>query len=306
MNQILRIALLIYFVLSSPKAFPQNHVEQYFNALRKNQAISLEKEIQLLQSDRIGWSAIVAYQNDSISQIRYQAHLLLARLGQKSKKQEDRSWAVDQLIRSSRHTDSGVVGLVVRELSAFNRNDFSSASRDSLRSIVRQKAKHYSLWLRLVGYVGLKDQIVGIQSQVEQKQLNRSEKWSAYLALSRLGDAEALQYILGRVRSFGTNDEVVYEIFPDLVYTRQPLAIQYLVEALRSDETDCHSADAENPQPQTCAYRIMELLAPVIKNIPLKMDPSGDLSVTDYKVALQSTRQWFDNHSDYTIMDDSI
>lgn len=75
MNQILRIALLIFFVLSSPKAFPQNHVEQYFNALRKNQAISLEKEIQLFQSDRTGWSAIVTYQNDSISQVRYQAHL---------------------------------------------------------------------------------------------------------------------------------------------------------------------------------------------------------------------------------------
>lgn len=306
MNQILRVALLIIFILSSPDAFPQNRVQQYFNALRKNQAISLEKEVQLLQSDRIGWSAIVTYQNDSIPQVRYQAHLLLARIGQKSKKQEDRSWAVDQLIRSSRHTDSGVVGLVVRELSAFNRNDFSSASRDSLRSIVRQKSKHYSQWLRLVGYVGLKDQIVGIQSQVEQKQLNRSERWSDYLALSRLGDAEALQYVLSRVRSLETNDEVVYEIFPDLVYTRQPLAIQLLAEALQSNEPDCQSADAENPQPQTCAYRIMELLAPVIRNIPLKMDSSGDLSVTDYRAALQSTRQWFDNHPDYKIVDDSI
>ena len=154
--------------------------------------------------------------------------------------------------------------------------------------------------------MGLKDQIVGIQSQVEQKQLNRSEKWSAYLALCRLGDAEALQYVLSRVRSLETNDEVVYEIFPDLIYTRQPLAIQLLVEALQSNEPDCQSADAENPQPQTCAYRIMELLAPVIKNIPLKIDPSGDLSVTDYRAALQSTREWFLNHPEYKIVDDSI
>ncbi|MCE2994729.1 MAG: hypothetical protein ACK5RG_14965 [Cyclobacteriaceae bacterium] len=306
MNQILRGALLLFFVLSSPDAFPQNHVEQYFNALRKNQAINLEKEVQLLSSDRTKWSAIVAYQNDSISHVRYQAHLLLARLGQKSKNQQDRSWIVDQLIRSNRNTDSGLVGLVVRELSAFNRDDFSSASRDSLRSMVRQKAKHYSFWLRLVGYVGLKDQIALIRSQLVQNQLNRSEKWSAYLALSRLGDSEALQYVLGRVRSFETNDEVVYEVFPDLVYTRQPLAMQLLVEALQSNEPDCQSADAENPQPQTCAYRIMELLAPVIKNIPLKMDPSGDLSITDYKLALQSTREWFRNHPDYKIVDDSI
>ncbi|NOS94263.1 MAG: hypothetical protein HOP30_20300 [Cyclobacteriaceae bacterium] len=301
-----RVVVQIAIIVSSFQVYSQNHLVSYFNAIRNNQSTSIENETQLLLSDRSLWSSLITYQNDSSANVRNQSYLLIARLGQKGRREEDRTWAVEQLIKTNRNKDSGIVGLVVRELSAFQREDFTLASRDSLRNIVQQKVSHYASWLRLIGYVRLKDQVSSIRSQIEQGRLSRSEKWAAYLALSRMGDESALQFVLTRVKQLKVNDEVVYELFPDLIYTRQPVPIQYLVEVLNNDDPLCESADAENAKPLTCGYRIMELLAPVIKDFPIKVDVSGDLSVTDYKVALQQVRAWFKTHADYKILDVSL
>ncbi len=306
MTGLIKVVIQIAIVTSAFHVYSQNHLVNYFTAIQNNQSTSIEKETQLLLSDISSWSSLITYQNDSNAHVRNQSYLLIARLGQKSRRVEDRTWAVEQLIKTNQHKDSGLVGLVVRELSAFQREDFTLASRDSLRNIVQQKISHYASWLRLIGYIGLKDQISNIRSQLERGTLSRGEKWAANLSLSRMGDESALQFVLTRVKQLKVNDEVIYELFPDLIYTRQPVAIQYLVEVLNNDEPLCESADAENAKPLACGYRIMELLAPVIKGFPLKVDGSGDLSVPDYKVALQQVRAWFKNHADYKILDVSL
>ncbi|MBI3221359.1 MAG: hypothetical protein HYZ44_17745 [Bacteroidetes bacterium] len=298
------IGLII--ILNSLPSYGQSHLEKYFNAIRKGQTASFESELWLLQSERDLWKTLISYQKDSIANVRYQTYLLISRLGKESQKPEDRTWAVEQLMGASRNNDSGIVGLAVRELTGFYRNDFSSSFRDSLRVILHQRAKHYAMWLRLVGYIGIKDQTTVIQSQIQDGKLSRSEKWAAHLALSRMGDTEALRYVLDRTRKIGVNDDAVYELFPDLIYTRQLHAVQYLVEALNSDKPSCESADAEISKRQTCAYRIIELLAPVIKDFPLTVDASGDLAVADYSLALQQVRQWFATHPNFKILDSSL
>ncbi len=99
-------------------------------------------------------------------------------------------------------------------------------------------------------------------------------------------------------------DAVVYEIFPDLVYTRSQEAITYLVEALNSDAKNCESANAESEEKIPCAYRVMEMLAPVIENYPLKLSESDDIETTDYPGALQKVRDWFKVNKGFKILKD--
>ena len=132
--------------------------------------------------------------------------------------------------------------------------------------------------------------------------LSARDQWAAQLALARLGDPEALATVLTRVKQEPVNDDVVYELLPDLVYTRQKAALDYLVTIIQSDEKNCQSADPEAEQSILCGYRVLELLPPVIQNFPLTVDESGDLAVSDYPSALQQAREWLKENDDYQIV----
>lgn len=107
-----------------------------------------------------------------------------------------------------------------------------------------------------------------------------------------------------RVKKLPVNDDVVYQVFPDLIYTRQQEAIAYLVTALDSDATDCLSADAERQTPISCGYRIMEQLAAIIEGYPLILGESGDIITGDYPAALNIVRKWFQINQTYSIRND--
>jgi hypothetical protein len=105
-----------------------------------------------------------------------------------------------------------------------------------------------------------------------------------------------------RVSKLPMNDNLVYNIFPDLVFTHRPEAIAFLVEELGSNERNCLSADIEREVRIPCGYRIMEQLAPVIGGFPFDLDESGDLKTSNYPAALATVRQWFSDHNTYVIL----
>ena len=52
-----------------------------------------------------------------------------------------------------------------------------------------------------------------------------------------------------------------------------------------------------------CGYRIMEYLAPVIKDFPLKTDASGDVITKDYEHALMQVREWLKNKGEHYVIE---
>jgi hypothetical protein len=127
--------------------------------------------------------------------------------------------------------------------------------------------------------------------------------WSAYVAMARMGDVLSEQNVMDKANKLGTNDDTIYELFPDLVYIGSRTTIDFLVKQLYSEENNCSSPDAESERPINCAYRIMEMLAPVIKDYPIAVSASGDLVEKDYPKALATIRSWFNAHNgNYTII----
>ncbi len=299
-----RYVLLVGTLLSFHVCFAQTHVEKYFENLRKGQSVSLESEIKSFEKEKNQWPRLIPYLTDSLTIVQYHASFLLARVGHEKVDSNDRRKVVEHLLQVVRKQDASVQGLIARELALYHRDDFSTASKDSLRSILSQRRSHYSLWVKLIGYVGLTDQSNIIRSQLQQAPMSRSEKWAAQLALCRLGDVASLEKVLRRVKQLPVQDDVVYDVFPDLIYTRQREAINYLIEALYTDEKNCESSDAEKSQKQTCAYRLLELVAPVLRDFPLSVDASGDLAINDYEAGLMLAREWFKKRNGrYEIID---
>jgi hypothetical protein len=292
------ILLTLLLILTSCVTYSQtvsDRVRQYINdAGVSTLPDQLLKETNTLE---VISSASLFFQ-DTLSQVRVKAYLLISGVGLQSKKGNVRQEAVNKLVQASRDADGGNVGMLWSSLTRFNKEDFSTAAKDSLKSRFRQKPAHLNEILKLMGYLEMKDMAEEIRPLSLSGNSNKRDRWAALLALARMGDAASVQSLMQRVQKLPVNDDVVYEVFPDLAYTRQPEAINYMITVLNSDEKNCLSADAENETAIPCAYRVMEQLAPVIEDYPLKLDASGDIKTKDYVKALATVRNWVKGKGD--------
>ena len=241
--------------------------------------------------------ASLVYYNDSSSIVRAKIYLLNGKIGTSSKQDDIRKVTVNQLMLANRDNDISNVGMLWDLLSQFGKGDFSLSARDTIRSTFKRRSPPLDKLLKLIGYL----EIVELKEDIRPLTLppfNKKDRWAALLSLSRMGDEESTQSILKRSRRLAINDDVLYEIFPDLIYTRQPVLINYMVTVLNSNEKNCLSADTENEIPILCGYRVMEQLAPIIEQYPLKLEASGDIDMKDYSKALVEVRNWFHQRGD--------
>lgn len=240
------------------------------------------------------------YLTDSADGVSARAYELTFRIASPSLNPAARQRAVDILMNAC----SSGAGEAPEFLTHFRKEDFTPSAKDSLRKYVRSSASlHLDRLMKLAGYLGLRD----LERDIWRRSLPGNAvpvRWAAMLSLARLGNTDAIAAIMTRVRRMPVNDDVVYELFPDLLYTRQADPVAYMVGALQSDDNNCLSADAEKEKPIPCGYRIMELLAPVIAGYPLQLDQSGDLTTSDYTQALKTVRAWFDHADAYQILTD--
>jgi hypothetical protein len=247
---------------------------------------------------------LTQYQADTLPHVRRQAADLLRTIGTQSNPARIRSRAVQQLVEALRDKDSGNVGFALGCLQQFRRSDFSDVVQDTLHAFFRRRIPHTSQLIRLMGYVGVSRAREDWFALAGNREANTADRWAALLALSRMGEERAMSEVMSRVRRMPVNDDVVYEIFPDLAYTRRREAVAYLLETLHSDAATCESADPERPVPIPCAYRVMEMLAPVIQDFPLRLGAGGDVETENYAKALEKVRVWFLARSGYKILND--
>lgn len=298
---------ILLLVLGVQASAQKREVDAHFTAMRDKQAVTslsfeAKKEDQYI-------APLTAYLQDTVSSLRAEAYYLLCQLGTKTKQKSTRKRIVSVLIRGWQDKDKGIQRLVDNGLARFQSQDFDRAALDSVRSRVRKLPSSPGTLFRLVGYLQLQDLALKIKAYVEEEApaLRAQDRWAGYIALARLGDQQAVDVILNRVRMVGVNDDAVYELFPDLVFTRSYRAIHYLEEVLFSDERKCGAPSAESRQKMTCAYRVMELLAPVIKDYPVAATAGGGVATNNYPQALETTRAWFkQQNGKYEIIRDAF
>lgn len=288
--------LITSFTFSQP--IPQQ-MQAYVERLHVSQTVSVP-EIFKNQKNAVEVIASASnYFGDTLSQVRARMYSLVGEAGSRSPDKTIRGLAVDQLVKAT--ADYSNLDVLLTQLNSFTISDFSNPAKDSLTSLFRKRPPYLDQLVRLVGslqIISLTDELRTLSGPATS---NQSIRWAALLALARMGDQEATQSVMKRVQRLPVNDDVVYEIFPDLIYTRQRTAIDYLIMELKSDEKKCYTADAEGETPITCAYRIMEMLAPVIDKYPLEQDASEDIKTKDYKKSLTTVRTWFEKNKEYRI-----
>ena len=302
----IRLVLFFHCILFSTTLFAQQHIlEAYFLQIRAGKSPSLPLEASKKDNAAIILNILPLYLSDSTLTVRAHALSLTNLIGTESNLSTIRVKAVQQLISAVKDQDSGTVGSALLFLTGFKKNDFTKPNLDTLYSIFRHKPSHLNILIRLMGYLEILPAKNDLFNMSQDQSLARKDRWTAMLALARMNDEQAINDILNRVKRMPLTDAVVYEIFPDLIFTRRPEAISFLVEAIYNDAKNCESANSDSAERIPCAYRIMEMLAPVIANYPLKQNASGDIETADYMGALQQVRNWFKNNKNYTILRDT-
>jgi hypothetical protein len=188
-------------------------------------------------------------------------------------------------------------------LTHFKKTDFSPAALDSFGKYFRTGSPYIDRVVKLAGFLGLHKLTEDIRPYAQPGNAVPI-RWAALLAMARLGEPSAIADITRRVKKFPLNDNLVYDIFPDLIYTRRRELIAITVEVLEHDEKSCLSASPDKEVPIPCGYRIMEMLAPVIDGYPFHLAQSGDIRTEDYPEALQQVRQFFSTNKEYEIRTD--
>lgn len=302
-----RVLLIIALVLAGGNINAQSLrkvLDGYVGQVRSGKSPKIPAE--LLQAKKAGevLALLPAYAMDTMSILRAQVYGLAKAVGLGAETASQQQDAVRLLVAGCRDTHKGNAGAAIRALTAFSRVSFSDDATDSLASMLRRKPAHLDKYMLLLGYLELASVRNDLREIAQQKDYARKDRWAALLALSRMGDSFATNDILQRVQKLPVTDEIVYEIFPALVYTRQRTLLNVLLEALKSDAGNCSSADAERDARIPCGYRIMEQLAPAVQDYPVKLDASGDIQTEDYAAALQTVRDWFVQHPQYKIIKD--
>jgi hypothetical protein len=291
---------LPFLLHAQPKA-----LDSYFSELRAGKYPNIPAAVHNPDNALPYLEALTPYLKDTVTLIRAKAAGASYTIGVNSRVSTVRTKAVQQLINAARDPNTGNGGSALNFLTQFKKNDFTKASKDSLVNFIKRRPAHLDVAVKLAGFLELNQTTNDLYAISQDANLGRKERWSAMLALARMNDELAAQEVMSRVKRMPVGDAVVYQIFPDLAYTRRKEAIAFLLETLNSDAKNCESADAERANRIPCAYRVMEMLAPVIENYPLKLSEGGDIETTDYPAALQSVRNWLQEHPDFKISKDT-
>ncbi len=247
-------------------------------------------------------NVFLPYVTDSMENVRSLAYNAIAVSGQKSTQATVRQQAVNILTNGCTDNEASLRKNIAGQLENFKKEDFTENSKQKLVALLKQETTYFTHTIKLIGFLDMKEQIQPLKSLLVSDQIkDKTLQWDIRLTLARLKDEEQINHCVDFIRSTGLNDKVIYNLFPDLAYIHAKEAVDYMIEVLNRDSKDCFSPNPDNPVKITCAYRVMEYLAPIIKDFPLATDKDGELDVDNYQEALQVCRRWFQQNADYEI-----
>ncbi len=294
------LLIILCIVQYAPAQDISNELHSYFEKIRTGTGANYPPTKQ--NSVQAGAQLILTlpFLSDSNRTVRAKACELVVHLAIRAA-DSIRQKGVNHLLNVCLESEAETTGVALYLLRKFTKDDFDEFSRNKIKSLFDSKPGFVIELVRLAGFL----ELVELKSKIRNYSLpghRHALRWAALIALARLGDEQAIADVMLRVKRIPVNDDLIYNVFPDLIFTRQCLAFDYLIEVLNSPASNCQSADIERPIPIPCGYRVMELLAPVVEDFPFQPGAAGDLETDDYPGALEQTRHWFSTHPQYTII----
>jgi hypothetical protein len=287
---ILAMAILPMNVLS------QNSLDEtlktYFTKFEKGESTFDVSEKLLTFKEDITVKAVEVYTTDSSSNKRYAVYRLINYLGHHITNPLLNKDLVMSLVNGCNDKDAGIVGANLKNLATFDAGSFDAEMKYILSEMVKKPHSHYQMLIKLCGWLQIKDLNYNFRQMLTDKKINARDRWAMRIAMARMGETDMIDYCLQKIKSTKVNDDVIYELVPDMIYTRQKPMFDYLLQIIESDDKNCGSGNPDSDVKMVCGFSVIEMIAPYIENFPVKVRASGDIDARDYEKALLDVRNW--------------
>jgi hypothetical protein len=233
-------------------------------------------------------------------------NFLIKKVGINSNDPGIRNLAVHKLINNSEDPSKTVMLYCSRALRDFNINDFNEDAKKKILLTLQVDKQRRNNFILLGAYVGIDELEKYLLSELQQASLSQKDKWTIFLALARLGNKKGIDNCLATAKKMPVNDDYIYVLVPDLIYTRQNEIFDHLFTLILSEEKNCLPANPDLTKPIYCGYRIMEMIGPYVKNYPLALEASGDIATDNYENALETLREWIKANREEIVLNKDI
>jgi hypothetical protein len=313
LNKTMKLNCLISFLwvfvclnVSSQSNDSRNELKKYFNAALAGNSYYLPSEVlKTIPLNSIQTEANVYIQSDN-SFVCIKAIDLIKRYAILTDNNEARQYAVNKIIIKCKDKDSGTAGYAINALKLFNKSDFNNDAVNDLNNLLTENITNYTNFILIVGFAGNSKTMEILENKLEQiPHPDKKTTWNMQLALARLGDENSFNTCFERIKSQGINNKVVENLYPNLIYTRNKKAIDYMLEQIMSNETNCNAPNPDNEIPIICGYKLMELIAPVIIDFPVGISKYDELETDNLNDALIKVRDWYSKKPQYNISNSS-
>lgn len=304
--------LLLVIIISSSEVHSQQkkvdeNIENVIFRARRNKMILPDNFVFEAENIQYTLAKIIPFTQDSNFIVRNQSYVIIHRAGQASKNESEINQCVETISNGCLDKNSGIARYCSKSLAKYKRESFSEKTKENISNAFIPKSRTLRNIAQLMGYLNLatnKEKLLLVTADDTEKKVN---KWYAHLALARMGEEQSVQYCLNLYKNQKINIEVIENMIPDLLYTRQKAIYGEVIKILYSDEKNCISANPDNERKIPCGYWVMEQLGPYIEDFPLDTHASGAIKSDDYEKSLLKLRKWFMKRKDgYKIIDDSF
>ena len=297
----MRLKLIMLSLFACNMLFAQE-IEEYIDIYKSIGVSDYNKEQSIINKYKFNTlkTGLNQYFSDSVASVRQKAYYLIYKKGITAEA-TNRTETVNTLINGCFDKNGGVVGAVLSNLNDFNSSDFDNKAKSAINKLLNKKKMfHRKKLAMLAGNIGAGKE--AMQKKLLDKRVSNDTKWAYSLALARQGSAKHINYCMNQISEIPVNNNLITYIIPDLVYTKQREMIDYCISLVFRDTKDCFSPNPDKPEYILCAYRVLELIAPVIADFPYQTDATGTLNTDDYDKALTVARKWLTDNPNYNII----
>ncbi len=295
----MKLIFAILFIISF-QGVCQNDITHYLNEYGRTGVSDYKSEQDIIKNNNLEnlIKNLAPFYGDTLVHVRQKAYYLTYKKAIGS--DVNRVLAVNILLNGCNAKDGGIIGQNLEFLKNFHSEDFGEKSIQHINSkLLNHKIKHYKDFVLLAGFIGTGKDI--LYQKLLDTSVPNNAKWSISLALARMGNNEQINNCIDKIRKLPVNDNLLDYVIPDLIYMRQKEGIDYCINILNNDEKLCHSLNPDISESIICGYRILEMLAPIVVDIPVVIDATGFISANNYENMLSNIRKWFNDNPNYII-----
>lgn len=239
--------------------------------------------------------SISNYFTDSTQKNRVIGFQLIKQLEKKHKGLSERAVQVDVLFTALENLPLEDSKPVFEQLSKYSKDCFKESQISLIRDYLALPKVERKDAMLLLGFVGEHSDIDYLQSMTLLYPLKKDQQFYMNLALIRLGDSDAQKEYLSKIETMTIEDEFVINNLQNAIYTKNQLLYKRLLKEILNDERNCSSANNDNASKIPCAYRIIEAIAPHIKDFPVTINRIGEIEGNPEQELLKA-QNWIGIH----------